>query len=95
MQIFKDEPIVIKGVFNFSLKNVAKKLYEYGFIDCIWDTETQNGEGVLINAVKALEEKCGINNIALRDTPMMQDIIKYNSFDCKTLYEIIQFLIKM
>lgn len=90
LKVFKDEPIVIKGVFDFSLKSIAKKLHAYGKIQNVWDTQTEDGASVMLNAVKALKE-AKMQNITLRETSHMKDIIRYNEFDCKTLYEIVKY----
>lgn len=85
LKIFKDEPITIKGVFDYSLKSIAKKMYEYGMVDCLWNTETENGLGAMVNSFNAYK-----NN----DKRLMSDVVKYNEIDCKLLYEILVYLRK-
>ena len=91
LKVFKSEPIVIKGVFNYTLKNIAKKMFQQGLIQSIWDTDTQDGASVMLNAVKALEDSKRLG-VPLSETDVMKDIIRYNEYDCKTLYEVVKYL---
>lgn len=91
-KVFKQEPIVIKDVFNFSLKNIAKKMYEYGMIKTAWDdVNCDNGASAMIVAKRARDE-AEIYNLELEHTDYMKQIIRYNEIDVKTLYEIINYL---
>jgi hypothetical protein len=83
LEIFKDEkyPIIVKNMYNFSLKSIAKKLNEYGMIEIRWE-EIEDG---LMSSFMAHdyyeEEKKGIN---------FESIIRYNMKDCKALKEILR-----
>ncbi len=95
LKIFKKEPIVIKGCLNFNLKNVAKAMKSHGCIACDWDGESSciDGTSAMIGVWNAQKE-ANLRNISLIDTPLIQDIIKYNEIDVKVLYEIITYLRK-
>ena len=85
LNIFRNEPILIKGVLNFSLKTIAKKMYEYKMIKTTWKDDT-NGLDIMYNAWKIYSKKSD------SDITKLSKIIKYNEIDCKTVYEIIKFL---
>lgn len=89
-KVFINEPIVIKGAFNFSLKTIAKIMYKNNFIKSNWDNNNvcANGLSALILANKLYEQNNNINNNLI-----MKDIIKYNEIDCKVLWEIHNYLI--
>lgn len=76
LEVFRNIPIVIKDVFNYGLKDVVKKMDEYGYINCKWDEEI-NG-----NITLSL-----INN-----KEMLEQVIRYNEKDVLALYEILKFL---
>ena len=90
-KVFINEPIVIKGAFNFSLKTIAKTMNKYNFIKSNWDTNNvcSNGLSALILANQLYEEKH--NNIS--NELIMKDIIKYNEIDCKVMWEIHNYMI--
>lgn len=85
IKMFKSEPIVVRGMTNFSLKNVANSFYNNGFIQTTWDTSIKNGMDAMFIAKKAyldcttMDERYKIIN----------DIAKYNEVDCKVMWEII------
>lgn len=86
MKFFKNNNIFILGALNFSLKTVAKKMYEYNMINTIWeDSECMNGEDAMFKSWQMY-----IKNDIKNDT--FNDIIKYNEVDCKTLFEMLNFL---
>jgi hypothetical protein len=93
--VFINEPIVIKGVLNFSLKNIAKTMNKYKFIKSNWHINSicNNGLSAMILANSLYENKKN-SNININKEPIMQDIIKYNEIDCRVLYEIHQYLKK-
>ena len=86
-QIFREEPIVIKGCFGFGLKQIANKMKEYGMINTILESECNNGMMAMIKAWKCY------NNIpnAIK-SPIMKDIEKYNEYDCKALFDIMKYI---
>jgi hypothetical protein len=90
LQIFLDEPIVIKGCLNFQLKNIARGMAKYSLIptSSLWATEDcTNGENAMIAGREAYNR-----NIPVESTCEMAMIIEYNKCDCMTLYEILTYL---
>ena len=100
-KIFISEPIFIKGVLNYSLKNIAKALYNYKIISSCWNLNSPCSNGlsamILANKIYNQQKMLQIDTISkspavlykmLFNEPIMKDIIYYNEIDCKVLYEI-------
>ena len=56
LNYFREEPIIIKGCFNFGLKSVAKSMYKHKFISTTWE-DTDNG----LDAMIKFKEICEYN----------------------------------
>lgn len=82
-KVFKDEPVLIKGVMGFGLKDVAKSMKRLGFIDTEWDDEIQSGFSASLLACEYYR------NYNLR---IIGEIERYNLIDCKVLWEILEYL---
>ena len=91
LTVFKKEPITIKGALNFGLKSVAKALYHNKMIEVIWDNENpcSNGLSAMVLAWKTYQRNI-LSDV--HESPVIQDIIKYNEIDCRVLWEIINYL---
>jgi hypothetical protein len=91
MKIFKTEPIVIKGCFNFRLKDVCKALNRFGHVKKLWSGEISDGlqasmlaqDYYTSNSSKTRGNFNGLNNIC-----------KYNLLDVEVLVDIVIFLRK-
>lgn len=87
-KIFQDEPITIKGVLRFKLKDIAKAMHNYGMINTTWDLDITDGLSAMIDAITYYEnldnDKDNITTI--------NNIQKYNEVDCKVIWEIITYL---
>jgi hypothetical protein len=88
-KLFQEEPIVIKDCFKFGLKSIARAMRKHGMISTQNESECGNGATAMIRAWKAYSECEDVKN-----SNEMKDIIKYNEFDCKVLWEILTFLRK-
>ena len=88
-RIFRTEPIVIKNCFNFGLKNVAKCLKEHNLITTELNAECLNGMMAMVKAWNCYERGGQIRGDAI-----MKDIGVYNEFDCRVLYDILNYLRK-
>lgn len=87
LQIFKQEPIILKDVFGYGLKAVVKKLYQLGFIQTTWpQSEVMDGRNAMIYAWLYYTDK---NN---QSSNIMEQIEHYNFIDCQVLFEITSFL---
>lgn len=89
MKIFISEPIIIRGVYNFKLKNIVSKLEEYGLIESNYSgLNCKDGVSALFTTIKYYKydldilEKQGIKN----------DIVNYNEVDCIVLSQIMKFI---
>ncbi|HMP28406.1 MAG TPA: hypothetical protein PKD85_02330 [Saprospiraceae bacterium] len=93
LDIFRKEPIVIRGCLGFGLKDVAKALSNLGLINTIWDDENScvDGSGAMLSAYKAYKD-ANNRNIPAKTIPLIKDIIKYNEVDCKVVGEILTYL---
>lgn len=85
--LFRAEPIVLKGCFNFGLKNIASAMRENHMISASIDSDCKSGMMAMVNAWNCYKD-CD-NPI---QSNVMKDIEKYNQFDCKVLWEIINYL---
>jgi hypothetical protein len=87
--VFKDEPIVIKGCFDFKLKSIIKSLHGNNLIDFSYeDSEVTNGMDAQIIAWNYYSDKN-------KHEGDFKDVLYYNKLDCKALYFIYKFLIKI
>lgn len=94
LRVVKEEPVVIKGVFDFGLKSFTNALYNKGLINISWgNSKITNGANVMLAAKKSFENSKK-NNIPWREEETMREIIKYNEIDCRAVYEIVQYLRK-
>ena len=90
LEVFKEEPISIKGVLSYGLKDVSKGLYKLGIIETIWKDD-MDGRIALLEAVEAMN-KSKLENIKFSEMEIVKSIEKYNYVDVKVIDEIISFL---
>jgi hypothetical protein len=88
-KLFVDSQIVVKDCFSFGLKNIACAMKKHKLINTPIESECIDGLTAMVKAWKTYKT---INNPT--DAPVMKDIIKYNEFDCKVLYDILEYLRK-
>ena len=99
LKIFKEQPIVMKGVFDFSLKSVANAMHKAGLIEAQWDSVCLSGTEAMLavflaqQEINELKEKSPQMNLTLSNSPRLRDLERYNKIDCQSLYEIVQHLI--
>ena len=91
LQVFKETPIVIKGVFDFSLKHISKALYSHGLINNTWEDSSIDGREAMVHAWLS-NEISKINNQSMKDIALIKDIQKYNYIDCKVVEELTEVL---
>ena len=87
VEIFRSEPIVIKGCFGFGLKNIAGQMRKYDMITERMVSECNSGTAAMVKAIRAYENS---DNVYTSDH--MKDIESYNRFDCAVLYDILKYL---
>jgi hypothetical protein len=88
LDIFKKEPIVLRGCFTFKLKDVAKKMYQYGYIQTTWREGANciNGLDAMIQTTNAFSTPNKTTNSCFKD------IEEYNEVDVRVVAEIVAFL---
>lgn len=92
LRVMRDEPIIIKGALNFSLKTITKAMYKNEMIEANYeDSACADGLQAMVQAYECHKEAIR-KDVSMIDLPKMQEIIKYNEIDCKTLYEIVNYL---
>ena len=85
-KVFIDEPICINGSKKFGLKDIASAMSKHKLININWnDCKIGDGFSAMIQAIHYYRNK--INN-----KKIIEDIIKYNKIDCKTVFEIVTYL---
>ena len=92
LQVFKNEPIVVKGSLGFSLKEVAGAFADLELINSTWDQNgCINGTSAMLNAFKASKDALA-RGMKLTEMSQIRDIINYNEIDCRVVGEIIGYL---
>ena len=91
MSIFKSNPVIVKGVYGFGLKGIAKKFKECGYIDTVWgdDDSCKSGLDAMIQASRADAEAKRLG-VSMASLPVTKSIEHYNEVDCKVLMEILR-----
>lgn len=89
--IIKNTPFLIKGAYNFKLKDISKAMFKHGYIDIDYENV-----GRCKNGIQAMTYafNCKERGIHLNDNECVKDVIKYNEYDVKAMYEIISYLRK-
>lgn len=86
-QLFKIEPIVVKDCFKFGLKEVATAMRGHGMIKSKIESECNSGTTAMVKAWKCYQQEDDPVN-----SSVMKDIVEYNQFDVKVLWEILSYL---
>ena len=89
LHFYREEPIILKDCFNFSLKTIGKNMYKHELIDSTW-SETDNGLDAMIRFKEICLKKD--KNIPLKRYNEISEIIQYNKMDCVILKEILEYL---
>jgi hypothetical protein len=91
-KIFIKTPIIIKGMFKFKLKEVAKAMYSHGMIQTKWDSDSEisDGLGAMMGAIEYYKDPKNAKN-----KKMMKKIEHYNDIDTKVVWEIVKYLRKL
>lgn len=84
---YREYPIIIKECFSFGLKNIVKKLNDYGEITIGW-TDLDDG---LLSSFIARDIYINKNDNSNKN---MYEIIKYNLIDCKAIKVLLDWMRK-
>jgi len=85
-KVFVNEPVVIKGALDFSLKSIANSMFTLNLINNHWDKSNPCSNG--LNAMTIAQEIYSNNKNDLINEPGFKDIIKYNEIDCLVMKDI-------
>jgi len=89
LDVFKTEPITIKGAFTYGLKDISRNLFNYGLITTLWDSDDMDGREAMVYAWYWDKKK---DSKSIAKTNIMNKIEKYNFIDCKVIDEILTLL---
>lgn len=87
-KVMSSEPIIIKGLFGYGIKDVGRVMYNYKMIPDIWSKDDCTSGDETILGIKKISEESKI----LADHPDIRRIIDYNYNDCKIMYDIINYI---
>ena len=91
LQFIRDEKLILPNTNGFGLKEIGKKLYEYGLIETTWKDEL-HGLSAMANIFEA-EAYCVLNKgKKLLDFHKTKNVIEYNYIDCIVVKEILSLL---
>jgi hypothetical protein len=90
-RVFRAQPIVVKGAFSFGLKSVARAMRAHGLIQTAWGEGLADGAGAMAGAWSAAADSRARGR-ALAESPVMQEIARYNEVDCRVMAEILDYL---
>ena len=87
MVIVKEMRIVFKGMYNFSLKSVARSMKEAGLIETVWNDDIVDGLGANLVVIRGVRDGKDVERMEGMDM-----VVRYNEVDCKVMYEIVNYL---
>jgi hypothetical protein len=90
-RVFRAQPIVVKGAFSFGLKSIARAMRAHGLIETVWGEGLADGAGAMAGAWAAAADSRARGR-SLTDSPVMQEIGRYNEVDCRVMAEILDYL---
>ena len=90
-RVFRAQPIVVKGAFSFGLKSIARAMRAHGLIETAWGEGLADGAGAMAGAWAAAADSRARGR-SLTESPVMQEIGRYNEVDCRVMAEILDYL---
>ena len=90
-RVFRAQPIVVKGAFSFGLKSIARAMRAHGLIETAWGEGLADGAGAMAGAWAAAADSRARGR-PLTESPVMQEIGRYNEVDCRVMAEILDYL---
>lgn len=92
LNVFKQSPITFKNVYNYGLKNIAKKMAENKMISTKWEDNNLDGLGAMVATWNCDDKIYEGDKRKLKDFDEMKQIIKYNEIDCKVMWDILNYI---
>jgi hypothetical protein len=90
-RVFRAQPIVVKGAFSFGLKSIARAMRAQGLIQTVWGEGLADGAGAMAGAWTAAADSRARGR-SMTESPIMQEIGRYNEVDCRVMAEILDYL---
>ena len=90
-RVFRAEPVVVRGAFSFGLKAIARAMRSHGLIETAWGEGLADGAGAMAGAWAAAAD-ARARGRGLRESPLMDEIARYNEVDCRVMAEILDYL---
>jgi hypothetical protein len=90
-KLFLNEPIIINGALDFSIKTIGAAMFKHGLIKEKWPDNISDGLNAMIKA-KYANDQAIEKNIKLIETENIKNISIYNEADCKVLMEIYSYI---
>jgi len=90
-RVFRAQPIVVKGAFSFGLKSIARAMRAHGLIETAWGEGLADGAGAMAGAWAAAADSRARGR-SMTESPVMQEIARYNEVDCRVMAEILDYL---
>ena len=92
--LFRQEGLVVRNTWAFGLKEIAKAMYSYGYIETKW-TDDMNGMDAMVSVWEIINNIHDGKIMSLIEDNRIHSIIQYNKIDCVVLWEILTYLRKM
>lgn len=97
MEMFMDAEVVVRGVWGYSLKDLAKGLHKHGILPVVWAPGEKgwvpSGEGTLTTASKCYQKSKHMT-VPVEHIAMFESLLTYNEMDCRVMYDLLDFLRK-
>lgn len=89
--VFRAEPVVVRGALGFGLKAVANAMHDQGLIETSWESSQVDGLGAMVGAWRC-DGEARQRGVPMDQLELMKEIIRYNEVDCRVMMEIVQYL---
>jgi hypothetical protein len=84
--VLLEEPFSLKGCYDYKLKSILEAMKDNDLIDLKNNSEVKDGFTAMLNAYKYYQGE---------NQDMMDEIIEYNKYDVKGMYQILKFIRKI
>jgi len=93
LTVFKDDTILVRGVFDFGLKSVARGLASLGFIPDLYTGAVSGGSDAMLRAATCYKT-AATRDVSVTTLIQFRQIVTYNEVDCKVMWYIVDYLRK-
>ncbi|MDQ3870853.1 MAG: hypothetical protein M3301_04460 [Chloroflexota bacterium] len=89
--LVREEPVTVRGAFNFSLKSIVKAMHAARLIDTAWEDGPTDGLGAMIGAWWCDGEAARLG-VGMGELELMREIGRYNEVDCRAMADVLRWL---